>query len=192
MCKFCNLNDGSEVFESEHFRVIVSLGALVEGWLLVVPKQHMLALAEMNPELAAEYDSVANRFRSKLRLKFGAVAEFEHGPGECNSSAGCTIDHAQSHLVPTNINLLAAAQTKLPGVGWRQVQHVTDLSTDHDARQAYLYLRQNGRSWAAVAGELPSQFFRRIIAEELKLGEFDWRKDSRPSTVAASLAALQA
>lgn len=42
------------VFESRNFVVVPSLGSLVEGWMLLLPKKHLLSMGALPEELVAE------------------------------------------------------------------------------------------------------------------------------------------
>src|ERR1017187_4678860 len=69
------------LIETEHFTVIPSLGALVEGWLLIVPKMHFISMGALPIDLRAEADGLEHQTRSLLKAKYRKpVVGFEHGP----------------------------------------------------------------------------------------------------------------
>src|ERR1700674_1783452 len=86
--------------ESRNFVVLPSLGALVEGWLLLVPKTHVICMGELSDNLTAEMQELKSRIRETLQRAYGNVCAFEHGPSRAKTSLGCGVDHAHLHLVP--------------------------------------------------------------------------------------------
>jgi hypothetical protein len=62
-CRFCppafssygrGQIENTVLFETDEFVVVPSLGSLVEGWLLIVSKEHYLCMAEAPPSLIDE------------------------------------------------------------------------------------------------------------------------------------------
>jgi hypothetical protein len=57
-CKFCAKLKAQAarapwnefLIETENFAVVPSLGALVEGWLLMVPKEHYISMGGRRPQ----------------------------------------------------------------------------------------------------------------------------------------------
>src|SRR5688572_22883211 len=94
------------LFESENFSCVPSVGALVEGWLLVVPKNHALSCSRIGAGHRNEFASFVETVATALQLKYGVVSLFEHGAGRCRSSIGCGVDYAHLHLVPNCPDLL--------------------------------------------------------------------------------------
>jgi ATP adenylyltransferase len=201
-CAFCNgtrkqppprLSE-TVLFESEHFLAWPSLGALVEGWVLVLPKMHCLALGSLSPSLHAELDEFRNKVKGKLASAYGPVASFEHGPSACEQAAGCGVDHAHLHMVPFGNDLLGPAKELLPAdVACRRVSSIFDGSIDLRAGRSYIYLEEvNGCQWTLTSARIPSQLIRRVIAGYLgHPNRFDWKADWRLATVEATVRRLK-
>ena len=70
-CRLCSdllrqdtVEDWDEpLFESPNFVVLPSLGALVEGWLLLVPKKHFICMGELPDSVANEMQEVKHCHR---------------------------------------------------------------------------------------------------------------------------------
>ena len=64
-CVFCNLDlnkiENTVIYETENFRVIPSVGALVDGYVLIVSKEHINSLAELNDKQKKEYQKLVLR-----------------------------------------------------------------------------------------------------------------------------------
>src|SRR5712691_3239818 len=93
MCANINAQKPEEwnepIFESQNFVVIPSLGALVEGWLLLVPKRHFISMGAFHDEITAEMLHVKQSIIEVLETQYGSLCIFEHGPSQQNSKIGC-------------------------------------------------------------------------------------------------------
>jgi len=174
------------VAESRDFLAVPSVGALVPGWLLLMPKRHVLSLALLSPqERACLLEDVAE-LRASWGQLFGPLTLFEHGPAEVASPVGCSIDHAHLHLVPTgNIDLYTAAQRHLPELTWAVTPGLANLDRLAEAGKPYLYLETpDGTSRVATGPEIPSQALRRAYAAELgEVDRYDWKAFPRLEVV---------
>lgn len=171
--------------ESDRFVVWPSVGALVPGWLLIVPKQHELNLAGLPPEAMAELAGLRDRAVRYLRQRVGPVVQFEHGPARIGLSAGCGVDHAHLHVVPTDVDLLTGAMAFRPDLRWDAVPSLAAARPAVMGGLSYLFLRdQADRGWLTCGPDLPSQFFRRLIAHAVgKPEQHDWKSFPCPGNI---------
>jgi ATP adenylyltransferase len=139
------------LFESANFIAIPSLGSIVEGWMLIVPKNHFVCMGALPPLLWEEMEGMKERVSVYLTVKYGNLCAFEHGPGRKGRQIGCGVDHAHIHVVPVNFDLISASD--------------------------YLYVEQPlGYGRFAVHDQFGSQIFRKAIAARAGFpGEFNWR-----------------
>jgi ATP adenylyltransferase len=87
-CRFCDgISTRHEraiwnqpLFASQNFVVLPSLGAMVEGWLLIAPKQHYLSTAVLPARLTAELAHLKGEVSKVIGKLYGPVLAFEHGP----------------------------------------------------------------------------------------------------------------
>jgi len=181
------------IVESANFVVIPSLGALVEGWVLVVPKHSRICLGAIPQGLWPELIGLVDAVGGQLKAKYGPVALFEHGPAAQDTLVGCGVDHAHLHLVPTEIPLLAGAQELAPRVTWRPETSLRATCSYRRAGQAYLYLEQplGSAPFVGTGAVIPSQLFRRVIARYLgKPEKYDWKSNPNLETIEATLTTL--
>jgi ATP adenylyltransferase len=177
------------LFESLNFRVLPSLGALVEGWFLLLPKRHAISMGALDDELIAEMQHVKNLVVSQMERAFSSVCAFEHGPSKTNSLVGCGVDHAHLHIVALKFDLLSAVQPFLPkDVRWFPASFA-ECQAVHRRGDDYLYLEQPiGRGWIASDREFGSQLFRRAVASQIGLAnQFSWREHPQLSNVSATI-----
>jgi diadenosine tetraphosphate (Ap4A) HIT family hydrolase len=178
--------------ESDDFVCVPTLGSIVPGWVLVVPRKEILSFGQMEPRLLRTGEAFAANVAATLEDKFGRVVWFEHGPARVGSPVGCTVDHAHLHLVPTHIDLLAGAQSILGNlVEWREVKSLADASQISANGLDYLFLRQSGKTWIGTGSSLGSQVFRRVIAVGSGVpDQFNWRQHSFEENVRITLDTL--
>lgn len=169
------------LFESTNFIVIPSLGSLVEGWLLIVPKTEYLSLRCIcDDELLSELDILANSVKDVLVREYGGVVMFEHGAINKNSTVGCGVDYAHLHLVPSENNLIRGLEDFLDiKYDWKSVINLKEAILSLDISKEYLFYRDvNGDSFIAQENAFPSQLFRKVIAHYINMSEeFDWKKN---------------
>ena len=199
LCSFCNdisVDSPSlwnrPLFESLNFVVIPSLGALIEGWLLIVSKTHFICAAAFPDHMVAELESLKSNVCEAVRSRYGNAIVFEHGPASDSRPVGCGVDHAHLHVVPISHDLTAPVLALLPSAA---VWQGGDLSACRAAFRSgfdYLYLEQAPHDpkilvWANVG----SQLFRRAIASQLGVPEeYNWREHPRRESAVSTAAAF--
>ena len=164
------------LFSSANFLALPSLGSMVEGWLLVVPKKHFLSMGAMPADMANDMMDFRALVVKYLAPKYGALCAFEHGPSCLRRQIGCGVDHAHLHLVPIGFDLISAARPFHPrNLAWSDA----DLDKCRSAFAQgldYLYVEQPlGHGRIAVHDEFGSQIFRKAIASHLGIPDrYSW------------------
>jgi diadenosine tetraphosphate (Ap4A) HIT family hydrolase len=182
------------LFFSANFLALPSLGSMVEGWILVLPKEHFLSIGAMPAHLANEMMDFKARVAGYLAAKYGALCAFEHGPSSSNRQVGCGVDHAHLHLVPIGFDLILAARHFLPrNLSWSYA----DLDKCRSAfaqRLDYLYVEQPlGYGRIAVHHEFGSQVFRKAIASQLGMpDQYSWRDYPQLENITRTIESLRA
>ncbi len=157
------------------FATVPSRGAIVPGWLLVLPRRPVINVATLGGDERVALLQQARHISA--RLDVGSASQmvfFEHGPVRPGTSAGCGVDHAHLHVVPLGFDLLDV----LPeGMGWETVPSLDPWAVL--GRRDYL-LAGDGDRWLACEPAAPrSQFFRRLIAEHAGHGA-SWDHNLHP------------
>lgn len=182
------------LYETDHFAVVPTVGALVEGWLLIVTKQPYLCMGAVGEELLYELSSLKDHVSSVLRQCYGEVAVFEHGPSKPRQGVGCGVDHAHLHVLPVAYSLIERVPAITDTVlDWQIVENVRTVRKFSDADIPYLYVEQSiGKARIAAAWDPPSQLFRRVVADAIGLPkEFDWRNNPMESNVVSTVETLR-
>jgi diadenosine tetraphosphate (Ap4A) HIT family hydrolase len=159
--------------------IVPTRGMLAAGWLLVIPQEHVLSIRQLDKQrLNAVWQRVAAAC-DVLRPVFGEATVFEHGAATARSVVGCGVDHAHLHAVPLEFDLLNSARKHPMGraLTWRLLRDKSRWFTTQP-NESYLFLDSPVAGTWTASGGIPSQFFRRVIADELgKTETFDWRSD---------------
>lgn len=190
-CRFCAARSCEAILaRSETAIAFASWGAFIEGWTLVVPTEHTLALAELSNSAWFEFEGLAAEVRQKISAKFGDTVMFEHGAAGSGRHAGCGVDHAHLHIVPWTGDLRNAIH-EAPEVStfdWQESGPRPVGVPDHD----YIWMSDGSGSWITHAPMLPSQVVRRALAHAAGLTVWDWKQDLHLDVVRATNFALQA
>jgi ATP adenylyltransferase len=192
-CPYCDgvfavsTGSGSPVWDhvlwaNESVVVIPTRGALVEGWLLAIPREHVLASRELSGVQADDLRTAVEWAKIALGRHYGSVAVFEHGAARPGTVVGCGVDHAHIHVVPLDFDLVDAARNHPIGnrLDWERFPSWEAVYSSVRQTQPYLAVQTDGPDVWVGRGDIPSQFFRRIIASEIgRPDAFDWRDDPR-------------
>jgi diadenosine tetraphosphate (Ap4A) HIT family hydrolase len=186
-CRFCEIIAGKfthegidEPFaENDQFVALASIGAIIEGWSLIVPKDHRLSMRDLfSRQSFAEFTTSV---MAPLERIYGPLVAFEHGANKEGSATACGTDHAHLHLVPSKESFLADMHSS--GLVWTQCEtsKVAQLSMGNE----YLFYADLdcNDSWVDPVGYLHvlnkpiSQYFRHLIASrEGAVNTADYRR----------------
>ena len=97
-CIFCNCEKKDIVYETKNFYVKVGRGIITAGHVMIIPKKHYSAIAEIGKELVNEYLNLKKDVIEEISLKFFKPFLMEHG------AFLQSVFHAHIHLIPVNGN----------------------------------------------------------------------------------------
>lgn len=164
------------IYDSRFFYVVPELGALKQGFLMIVPKSHYLSVAQFPAQILKEYQQVCEDVESILIHAFNAklVTFFEHGSAPDGiTSHKKSIVHAHTHVV-TDFHMNKLYQDMV------QLKPIDDIT---EAKDTYYFSYQEG-SHGKIKIAMDSnvyvqrQYPRQVLAEQLGLapGQYNWRK----------------
>lgn len=164
-----------EVAATEHFVVLPTLGSLVPGWLLVIPRRAMPNLSYLTDIERDALEDLTCALSDQARAFAATIFYFEHG-GLAGSSVSCGVDQAHLHIVPLPFDLIDAAKMRRD-VRWQETSS-TQLSAVELRESEYLLVGSEDRPTLLGRPLQPtSQWFRRLIASQLgRPGEWDYRQ----------------
>ncbi len=184
-----------KILETPHFIVVPTLGAIVEGWILVISKRHVVSMGALTEEELGELNDLITRVRDLIKSLYGSAVVFEHGPACDGTTFGCGVDHAHFHIITIELAVTPLIDKELAGkVMWKPSYNLMYLSDMHLNSKSYLYIVENKSNQGKVAclDSIPSQLLRRVIARHLGIPElYDYREHAFYDNVVATLCRLE-
>jgi ATP adenylyltransferase len=177
------------VHESSNFVALPSLGSLVEGWLLLVPREHYISMGALPVGLVPEMEEMKTQLGEQVRSGFGEVCVFEHGPAFASRKVGCSVDHAHLHIVPLTFDIEEAARPFMPHDSEWSRASWNECREAHLAGRDYLYFEQPlGLGCISTHSDFGSQVFRKAIASQIgRPDDYNWREFPELDKVAATI-----
>jgi diadenosine tetraphosphate (Ap4A) HIT family hydrolase len=151
----------SVIAETTNFVALPSLGSLVDGWVLVLPKFPVTRIADVSDSYQSEFENLVDHCVELVEAKFGAATLFEHG-GYAGSKIACGVDQAHIHIVPLPFDLLQLAKAKSNSAPSFHKEHFLPYQVNHEGEYWYVSDQKQALIMDAVDGE--SQWFRKLIA----------------------------
>lgn len=169
--------------------VMPSVGALVEGHVLVCPREHVRSIAAASTEAAADVEALATETRQKLEDRTALpVHSFEHGSGSDGTRVACSIEHAHLHILPAEVEIRPRLRQLCE---WQPLEGgIEPVRAAAEGREYLLYEAPDGERWLARTEiGFPSQLLRQVFSETLGRGdEWNWREHAARSEVEATVA----
>lgn len=164
------------IYESENFYVTSELGALKYGYLMIVPKQHILSVAQFPKELMPEYFEVCKDVEEILLKSFkgSSVTFMEHGSGPSGlTSHKRSIVHAHTHVV-VDFKLDEKYKQMV------KLKQISDIASAKDTHYFSYQEGSDGKLYIARDEEVyvQRQYPRQVMAEKLGFApnQYNWRK----------------
>ncbi len=192
-CEFCNeLTDFSSsrvgkiyaghienrIFaESENFVVMPTIGQIINGSLLILPRPHFETFSEIGNHLQLEAGSLIKKTGERY-LK-NAYLIFEHGAKKVTGS-NCGVFHAHMHLVPfaseadmiSLVGMNANSTLSLQNA-WDELTYSNNYILASNSGGKVYYMQKN----EVEKYRFSSQYFRKWLVEHGRTGkEWDWKK----------------
>lgn len=146
--------------ESDNFVVVPSLGSIVPGWVLIVPKCDALNFSEIDPNLEAELLTLTEYVREKINV-IGETITFEHGATSQGSITGCGVDQAHIHIVPF-LHAPFHQAIERADMKWTPTSAAPPIG--ENLRSDYYWFATPQAAAIAHASKPESQWFRKRIA----------------------------
>lgn len=200
-CRFCTIASGRSpkepdriLLETKSHVVIASIGALVPGWTMIVPRRHECNLSATLPD--PQFLDLCQQVAERLATAFPAteVRIFEHGSQGQGSLVGCGVDHAHMHLVPLRDTLEPWIRRQSPSLDWHRVR-LAQVAERAGDREYLLYsddvAAPDPRCLLSLPSQPTSQFFRRALASaQGRPKQFDYRVHAFLPNVSVTQATL--
>ena len=181
-CRFCNIFEGIYSYDgidnpfasNDQFIAIASIGAIVEGWSLIIPKKHQFSMKHCYND--SEFKNLVEKVIPLMVEKYGNLIAFEHGSNQEGSATACGTNHAHLHLVPFRDEGLLS-ELKKSNMKWDACTAFEIAEKTGDNEYLFYYDLKKNMNWNNPIGYLhilqqpTSQFFRHLIASRLDCPE---------------------
>ena len=180
LCKIANrTNEKPEhiLYENDNFYVVPGLGAFFDGYVMIVPKAHVMSVAELSEEQFKEFLRVLSDWRFILESVYNKkIFVFECGSGKGGGGKHATsIVHSHVHMAPTDMPVLSYVQKS--GLHPALIEPSDLLSYGEHPYMLYIDQDDNWFITSDPKTYFPRQHPRQILADYMGLapGEYNWR-----------------
>ncbi len=185
-CRFCRIFQGvyssmsinHPILQNEKYMVLASVGAFLEGWILVIPRKHDFSMR--NHYLDADFVSITNEIIKRINEVYGnRCIIFEHGANHEGSVTSCGTNHAHLHILPYQGSILGEMQKS--GYLWEEC-HIDNIDSEVGKGEYWFYAEdvtdiRRTKGYIHKIRKTESQFFRKLLAREEGCEDhFDYKK----------------
>ncbi|WP_428259324.1 HIT domain-containing protein [Gallibacter sp. Marseille-QA0791] len=173
------------ILENDKYMAVLSLGGFIEGWTLIIPKEHMVSMKNFYKDI--EFKLFVNKTMNLLRKVYDTgFIIFEHGANHEGSLIACSTNHAHLHVVPYNRSLIEEMKSK----DKKWIECTIDTIEEVVQENEYWFYAENVTNIETVTGmvhlikKVESQYFRKILAkQENCLEKFNYKEYGHTSIV---------
>ncbi len=190
-CPYCRyIDDGycdsdinlhRTLYRSENFFVMPTIGEFIKGYLLIIPKQHVMSNAELPLEVRREFLSVLEDVCYMINLTYctSNILIWENGSGNGGiGKAKNSIVHSHTHVAPSKLD--ADSIETLSGFPFERLSYE---NLHLYGKNSYLLVRgKNDNDWRINDNPnlyIPRQYVRQLLLYKdyslLPDGIWDWR-----------------
>jgi diadenosine tetraphosphate (Ap4A) HIT family hydrolase len=154
------------LLENKDWIVAPTLGAIIPGWLLIIPRQEATNFREWTMKRERAPLEAVRDVAAHLGVSMNEIIWFEHGPTTKGTLVGCGVDYAHLHIL---------IRPKFSFADFTAKACITADLRWSDAKASSAYTQVGDRSYyiagsgdaAIIATDVEtagSQFFRRVVA----------------------------
>ncbi len=186
-CRFCSITKGTRnlgnidtpILENDNYMLLSSVGAMIEGWSLIIPKEHGYSMRKYYNDkdfqlfFEQSYKLITNFYPNKK------VFIFEHGANSYGSLTSCGTNHSHLHIIPSEFYILNEIQDSL---NFHRIK-ISELKSYVKDSEYLMYSELDSENtsndvicYVHILSNPISQFFRKIIANKLGIPEkYDYK-----------------
>jgi len=159
--------------DDQGFIAIAGLGALTEGYILLLPKEHYISLSYLPLQELVLLEKFKSKIEQLINKEYPNLIAFEHGAASNKRLGAACLDHAHLHICQCPVDLSHQIDNRFPVK--TRVKNLLKLSEFRG--QPYLYYEnQNGEKYIyCIPDQIESQYMRRLWAKSLNMADmWDW------------------
>ena len=142
--------------------VVPTIGSIVPGWLLIVPRVRSLSFAALEEPVRQSSFALARNAAESVSDLGSDVYFMEHGACASARPVGCGVDQAHLHVVPLGFDLITKVQ-EVGTVEWIEADPNYPWKGLREGRDYYLVGTQR-RALLGYPTSPTSQHLRKVIA----------------------------
>lgn len=161
-CPHCDPNSFAfkhPLEKTANFSVVCDVHPLVEGHILIIPKNHLSCVGEYSNMLFEEFTGIYQNLSQFFKTTYGSVSTFEHG------KFGQNVFHSHIHLLPYNgkvENIIPEGKGRL-----RPLKNLKGLKKIYQKEEGYLFFSIENMLWTVDPVLSQPRFFRDRFAKAL-------------------------
>lgn len=170
------------IAQTRRLVAVPTFGCFVAGYVLIVPRTHVLSFGRLDAQTLAEADELVQVLAERMGAAYGMpVLGFEYGN---NQPGGRRIAHAHWHLLPSEADLGGWLTQRLDG---RPIESLTVLP--RESAESYIAVRdQQAELTVYRVPNRPQQRIRlrRLVAEldpRIDATGWDWAARNHPELI---------
>jgi ATP adenylyltransferase len=156
------------IFETPDCVVVPTLGSILPGWLLVVPRRPAFNFRDWRGDTHTDARGLIDEVLHGLEVSAERAIWFEHGPSAAGSLVGCGMDYAHIHVLvapPFSFDEFVSTVRHATELSWR-LSPTRNAYLSIDTESSYLIAgSQHNAVIAERVESVGSQFFRRVVAQ---------------------------
>ena len=178
-CLFCNIYRKTAshpehiLYETDNFFVLPGTGAFFDGYIMIVPKKHIMSFANLEPEKLEEFFMIYDSLSSIIKNIYNkGVFGFECGSGKTGAGKHkSSIVHCHFHMAATNMPVLEQVQES--GLNPQLIYRNDLLKFDVDPYMLYVDQKQNWYLASDKRDYYPRQHPRQVLAHWMYQNDFE-------------------
>jgi diadenosine tetraphosphate (Ap4A) HIT family hydrolase len=159
-CPHCNLDSQAyrhHLGKTENFYIVADAHPLMEGHILIIPKEHISCVGEYPSVLLEEFEAVYKKVCIFIKDEYGSVSTFEHG------KLGQTVFHSHVHILPFKgkpEDIMPEGNDKT-----ETISAISELTKVFESKGQYLFFSIENQMWLVDTDLGFPRFFRDKFAQ---------------------------
>lgn len=160
------------LFQTNNFFIVCDVFPIIEGHLLIIPKDHVSCIGQYSSELYSEFFKLYQQLSHFLLKEYQFLSTFEHG------KFGQTVYHSHIHLLPykgSPFEIIPEGESNL-----NKFDDLSELKKIYQKDGGYLFFSIGNDQWIVDKTLTAPRFFRDRFANALGRPERgNWKKMSK-------------